>query len=38
MVRFDDQINRQLQCEVSNDTGESLADDLVYHGFINEVS
>ncbi|CAL1538626.1 unnamed protein product [Lymnaea stagnalis] len=36
MVRFDDQINRQLQCEVFNDTGESLADDLVFHGFINE--
>ncbi|CAG5128711.1 unnamed protein product [Candidula unifasciata] len=36
LVRFDDQINRQLQCEVTNDTGESLADDLVYHGFINE--
>jgi nuclear receptor-binding protein len=36
LVRFDDQINRQLQCEVTSDTGESLADDLVYHGFIND--
>ncbi|XP_005105106.1 nuclear receptor-binding protein [Aplysia californica] len=36
LVRFDDQINRQLQCEITNDSGESLADDLVYHGFINE--
>lgn len=35
-MRFDDQINRQLQCEITNDTGDTLADDLVYHGFINE--
>ncbi|GFS19112.1 nuclear receptor-binding protein-like [Elysia marginata] len=36
LLRFDDQINRQLQCEITSDSGDSLADDLIYHGFINE--
>ena len=38
LLRMDDQMNRQLQCEFSKEeTPKSLADELVMHGFINEV-
>ncbi|GBM34692.1 Nuclear receptor-binding [Araneus ventricosus] len=36
LLRMDDKMNRQLSCEVShNDTPFELAEELVYHGFIN---
>ncbi|KAF8790762.1 Nuclear receptor-binding protein like protein [Argiope bruennichi] len=36
LLRMDDKMNRQLSCEVSlNDTPFALAEELVYHGFIN---
>lgn len=38
LLRMDDKMNRQLSCEVSNqDTPFALADELVFHGFINQV-
>lgn len=37
LLRMDDKMNRQLSCEVShNDTPFELAEELVFHGFINQ--
>lgn len=38
LLRMDDKMNRQLQCEISQDDNAStLAEELVHYGFINEV-
>ncbi|ESO04859.1 hypothetical protein HELRODRAFT_185521 [Helobdella robusta] len=38
LLRMDDQMNRQLQCEFTKDeTPNSLAEELVQHGFINSI-
>ena len=38
MLRMDDKMNRQLQCEISKEDNSSvLAEELVHYGFINEV-
>lgn len=39
LLKMDDRMNRQLQCDMSEeDTSFGLADELVHYGFINEVS
>lgn len=39
LLRMDDKMNRQLTCLVSEiDNSSTLAQELVYYGFINEVS
>ncbi|XP_041356689.1 nuclear receptor-binding protein-like [Gigantopelta aegis] len=38
MLRMDDKMNRQLQCEISKeDNSSALAEELVHYGFINEL-
>ncbi|KAL3867630.1 hypothetical protein ACJMK2_040508 [Sinanodonta woodiana] len=37
LLRMDDKMNRQLQCDIAqDDTATGLADELVHYGFINE--
>ena len=39
LLRFEDQMNRQLNCAVAHDeTGVDLANELVHYGLISEVS
>ncbi|CAE1314307.1 NRBP [Acanthosepion pharaonis] len=38
LLRMDDKMNRQLQCEISlDDNASTLAEELVHYGFINEL-